>query len=80
MEIKTTYYIDRLTANSVSIGKQEFLVNGGNTQKLGEMHRKAYFNSESGRAELKKEIPEQYASAVLAIWGDKPTVMEDVEK
>lgn len=77
MEIKEEYYIDRLTENSVSVAKQDFLENESGRQKLGELHRRAYYNSESGREELKREVPEPYSSAVFAVWGDKPTVIED---
>jgi len=73
MEIVTEYYIDKLNIKSVSIAKQEFLVRESSEQKLGELHRKAYFNSEDGRAELSEEIPEPYVSAVLAVWGNVPT-------
>lgn len=76
MGIKTEYYIDRLRADSVSIAKQDFLVREESKQKLGELHRKAYFNSENGRTELSEEIPEPYAAAVLAVWGNTPTITE----
>lgn len=76
MEIVTEYYIDKLNIKSVSIAKQEFLVRESSEQKLGELHRKAYFNSESGRAELSEEIPEPYSAAVLAVWGNTPTITE----
>lgn len=76
MEIITEYYIDKLNIKSVSIAKQDFLVREESEQKLGELHRKAYFNSESGRAELSDEIPEPYVSAVLAVWGNTPTITE----
>lgn len=76
MEIRTAYYIDRLREDSVSIAKQDFLVREESEQKLGELHRKAYFNSENGRTELSEEIPEPYVSAVLAVWGNTPTITE----
>ncbi|GEM_PF-38000 len=58
------YTLDILTDDNVSIKKEDC--------------RKAYANSESGRQELKTEIPEPYLSQVLAIWGDVPTVIEEL--
>jgi len=37
-------------------------------------HAKAYINSAEGREELKAEVPEPFLSAVLAAWGDTPTL------
>ena len=45
---------------------------------MGELHAKAYMNSERGRAELAEEVSEPYLSAVLSVWGEEPTVEETV--
>ena len=36
----------------------------------------AYINSERGRAQAEKEIPEPYLSAIMSMWGDSPTINE----
>lgn len=60
--------IDMLTKNSVSIKKQT---------ETG-IWRKAYVNSEQSRQELQTEVPEPYLSEILEVWGDAPTVIEEV--
>ncbi len=71
------YTVDILTLNSVSIKKESFFTVDGKEYPLGEPHRKAYVNSESGRAELTAEVPEPYLSAVMAVWGEEPTVSDE---
>lgn len=43
---------------------------------VGDIHRRAYVNSESGRADISKDLSEPYLSAVMNIWGDTPIVPE----
>lgn len=72
--LKTEYTIDNLTTTSVSIKTQRFY----DGFALGEPHRKAYMNSEYGRNELQVEVPVAQVNAVLAVWGEKPTVSEEI--
>jgi hypothetical protein len=73
-DITKAFKLDSLTTNGVSVLTTTFTqVNGKlvQTEKL----RKAYLNSEKGRNELTKELEEPYyLAAVLAVWGDAPTV------
>lgn len=72
METKT---IDMLTPGSVSILTQKTADIDGVAYMLGN-HRRAYVNSEGGRAALAAEQPPDVVAAVMAIWGDTPTVEE----
>lgn len=68
--------IDELTNTSVSIGNQKYVIDDGTVYYVGEPHRCAYMNSERGRAEIAYALPEPYLSAVMAVWGNEPTVNE----
>lgn len=73
----TKISLDMLTESSVSVRTQKYITDEGVEYAVGEPHRCAYVNSERGRAEIAAELPEPYLSAVLAVWGDAPTVFED---
>jgi len=73
----TKITLDMLTETSVSVKTQKYVEDGGVEYAVGEPHRRAYVNSERGRAEIAAELPEPYLSAVLAVWGEAPTVFED---
>ena len=72
MEEKIT--LDMLTQNGVSIKKQKYTVIDGAEYSIGDIWRKAYANSERGRAEIQSELDEKYVNAILAIWGDNVTI------
>lgn len=69
--------VDMLTEDSVSILTQKFIDIDGVTSQVGQNHRKAYVNSQSGRETLQNEQPEEVVNAVLSIWGDTPTIEEE---
>lgn len=71
--------LDMLTPDSVSLKKQQYATIDGIEHPIGEPWRRAYVNSTDGRAALEAELPEPYRSAVLAVWGDHPTVSEAAE-
>jgi len=75
-DIKTynEYTLTELTKNSVNILIQTFADINGLITKVGAKQRISCANSELGRQKLPELIPEQYALAVLAVWGDTPTV------
>lgn len=79
MEIKTYIGLDALNENSVTVKTQRYIEENGVQLNVGELHAKSYVNSERGRAELLEEVEEPYLSAVLAVWGDTPTVVEDIK-
>lgn len=70
----TTITLDALTKNSVSVKRQKTITAEGSTYEIGEPHRCAYANSSSGREQIAAEVPDPYLSAVMAVWGDAPTV------
>jgi hypothetical protein len=59
MDIQINYIIDRLTSNSVSILKKNFIELNGELQQIGENSRKAYMNTVEDRIDLKNDIPEE---------------------
>lgn len=75
MEKKT---VDMLTTDSVSILTQQTIDVGGVAYTLGN-HRRAYVNSTCGREALAAEQPEDVVAAVMAIWGDTPTVTDTLD-
>ena len=69
--------VDMLTKDSVSIETTQTAVIDGTEYTLGVPHRCAYVNSVQGRALLAEQEPEDVVAAVLAMWGDTPTIVED---
>ena len=69
--------VDMLTKNSVSIVTRKAIVVDGQTYQLGIDHRRAYVNSAQGREEIAAEQPADIVAAVMAIWGDTATIIED---
>ena len=71
--------LDMLTQDGVSLKKQQYIVVDGKEYPIGEPWRRAYANSERGRAQVQAEVPEPYLSAIMAVWGDAPTVSDSVD-
>ena len=71
--------LDDLTNDSVSLKKQQYTVVDGKEYPIGEPWRRAYVNSVKGRAQVQEEVSEPYKSAIMAVWGDTPTVTEQKE-
>jgi hypothetical protein len=72
---KTT--LDILTENSVSVKKQQYIIQDGKEYAIGMPWRRAYINSSQGRKQVNAEVAEPYKTAIFAIWGDEPTVAEE---
>ena len=72
MELKEKITLDMLTKDSISTFNGEEMQVGGNI-------RNAYMNSKTGREQLKTVLSDEYYNAVMAVWGDNPTVDEPVE-
>ena len=79
MELKEKITLDMLTADSVSVLRQQFINYNGAEMQVGENIRNAYSNNEDDRALLKNILSEEYYNAVMAVWGDNPTVDEPIE-
>lgn len=71
------YTLDMLTQDSVSVKIQKYVEVEGMEYPIGEPWRRAYVNSEAGRAQVEAELPEAQKSAIFAVWGDTPTVVEE---
>ncbi len=69
--------IDMLTEYGVSIKKQNYIEQDGVWYEVGLPRRKAYSNAVRGRSEIAQELQEPYHSAVMAVWGDAPTMIEE---
>lgn len=80
MEIKEKKTVDMLTTDSVSILTQKFIDIDGIATPVGENHRCAYVNSETGRQYLQKQEPQDVVNSVFAIWGDALTINEEEEE
>jgi hypothetical protein len=71
--------LDMLTQDSVSLKKQQYTTVDGKEYPIGEPWRRAYINSAQGRTQVQTEVPEPYKSAIMAVWGETPTVTEPTE-
>lgn len=69
--------VDMLTHDGVSIETTRTTMIEGVEYTLGLPHRCAYVNSVQGRALLAEQEPADVVAAVLAMWGDTPTVTEE---
>ena len=76
MNISETKTVDMLTVDGVSVLTQKFIEIDGVNHQIGTNHRCAYQNSEQGRIKLINEQSSPVINAVLAMWGDVPTVVE----
>lgn len=72
------YTLDMLTQDSVSVKKQTYIDYMGQQYSIGEPWRRAYINSVGGREQIVAELPQTQVSAILSVWGDSPTVIEEV--
>lgn len=69
--------LDMLTQDSVSVKKQQYIVQNGREYEIGQPWRRAYVNSISGRQQVENEVPEPYKSVIMLMWGNEPTVLEE---
>jgi hypothetical protein len=72
-------YLDSLTADHVHLRKQNYTTIDGVEYPIGNPWRRAYVNSTSGRAQVQADVAEPYLTAIMAVWGDSPTI-EDVSQ
>ena len=72
--IITKTFIDGLNAYKVSVSTQKYIKYGENEYPIEQPNRTAFENSLKGREELKSKVDEPYLSAIMAVWGDSPTV------
>lgn len=78
MEIKEKITLDMLTIDSVSVLKQQYITVDGTDIRVGENVRNAYMNTQSDREQLMGKLPEEFYNAVIAVWGNSPSVVEPI--
>jgi len=78
MNITYVYTLDLLTADSVSVIIEKYIELDGELIQVGKRSRVAYVNSSHDRGVLEEKLPETHYNAIVAMWGDEPTV-PDVE-
>ena len=79
MEIQEKIILDMLTTDSVSVLKQQYITVTGTDIRVGDNIRNAYMNTQTEREQLKSILPEEFYNAVMAVWGDTPSVNEPEE-
>ena len=70
------YTLDNLNQDSVSVSKQTFVEYMGQMFPIGQLWRRAYVNSIQGRQQIVEELPIVQVNAIMAVWGDSPTIDE----
>ena len=78
MEIKEKITLDMLTTDSVSVLKQQYISVDGTDIRVGENVRNSFTNTQSEREQLRAKLPEEFYNAVIAVWGDAPTIAEPI--
>jgi hypothetical protein len=71
--------LDMLTADGVSLKKQQYTTVNGQEYSIGEPWRRAYVNSTQGRQQVQSEVPEPYKSVIMLMWGNTPTVTDPTD-
>ncbi|NOW93078.1 hypothetical protein BCD91_005101 [Clostridium beijerinckii] len=77
--MKEKIMLDTLTKDSVNIKKQNYVTVDGKEYLIGDPWYRGYSNSTQGRTQVQVEVTEPYLSAILAMWGDSPTVTDDTQ-
>lgn len=72
------YRLEGLTERTVSIIRQTYVTIDGQEEAAGLPQRNTFENCQRQRKLVRELLPEQYANAVFALWGDSPTVEENL--
>ena len=75
MKIKKEYTLEQFTTESVNVITVSTATIDKERREVGRS-RMAYVNSPTGRKQLSEILPEEYVKAVLALWGENPTVSD----
>lgn len=70
--------LENLSQDSVSVLKKPYVEFMGQ-RFYGNNIRNTYVNSSSGRPFIKEDLPDDYYNAVIAVWGNSPTVSDPTE-
>lgn len=74
MMIKQEISLDELDIYKVSVETKQFVEVDGVLYQIGTPHRCAYSNNAQDRTLIAEKLTEPYLSAVMAVWGDSPTI------
>lgn len=74
-KIYEDYTLEQLTVDSVNVLTVSSAKVNGKMYEL-ERSRICYANSPHGRQQIVEALPDQYSEAVLAVWGDAPTLSD----
>lgn len=77
--MKEKIILAMLDETSANIKRQTYIEQDGVEYTVGTPHRKEYMNNMIGRTAIKNELPKAQQNAILAVWGDAPTVEDYVE-
>ena len=66
-----------LDRDKVNVMRQKYIELEGTSYPIGDIFRRSYANSVNGRKQVQEEIAEPYFSAVMAVWGEEPTVFPE---
>ncbi len=79
MELKEKITLDMLNSESVSVVRQQYLNYNGTEMPVGENKRNSYLNTDEDREILRTSLPENIYNAIIAVWGNQPTVSVQLE-
>ena len=66
-----------LDRDKVNVMRQKYIELEGTSYPIGDIFRRSYANSANERKQVQEEIAEPYLSAVMAVWGEEPTVFPE---
>lgn len=72
------YTLDNLNKDSVSVAKQQYINYDGQQYPIGDIWRRGYVNNTNGREQVITDLPQEQQNAIFSIWGDTPTVSDEV--
>lgn len=73
------FELTRLNENVAWVVRQQYFTINGVKYPIGDPNRKSYDNSIFGRKQVEEELPQNLQNAILAVWGDEPTVFPEDE-
>lgn len=71
------YTLNDLNQDSVVVFKQTHIEYNGEYYPIGDLWTRAYSNSTKDRERIKVDLPLAQQNAILAVWGDTPTIEEN---
>lgn len=72
----TIITLNNLTKDHVDIMWQDIITIDGVNRNLDLPRAGAYVNDEFDRSRIKEDLPENYQTAIFAVWGDTPTITD----